>query len=77
MTTPEKPVFDHPALRSGARTSEFWVTIVTGLLFILGAFVPDSVAQKWAQEHGWIGGLVVAVYIAARAYVKATALKVL
>lgn len=67
----------HPALRSGVRTSEFWVTIITGIVFLVGAFVPDDVARKWAAEHGWIGGLVVAVYIAARTYIKATALKVL
>ena len=74
--TPPTPP-DHPALRFGVNTSEFWVTVITLVLSVIGAFVPDTVAQRWAHEHGWIAGLVVAVYIAARAYVKATALKVL
>lgn len=67
----------HPSLRGGVKTSEFWVTVVTLAVFVVGAFVPDTVAHKWGQEHGWLGGLVVAVYIAARAYIKATALKVM
>lgn len=62
-------------LRGGVKTSEFWLTVLTVVLYAIGAFVPDTVAQRWGLEHGWVGGLVVAVYIAARGYLKATALK--
>lgn len=75
-TTEPLPIDAHPALSRGVYTSEFWLTLLTGVIFIVGAFVPDAVAQRWGHEHGWLGGLVVAVYVAARAYIKATALKV-
>lgn len=75
--TEPPPIDVHPALSRGVYTSEFWLTLLTGVVFVIGAFVPEPVAQRWGQEHGWLGGLVVAIYVAARAYIKATALKVL
>lgn len=66
---------DVPVLRGGVKTSEFWLTVLTVALYTIGAFVPDTVAHRWGLEHGWVGGLVVAVYIAVRGYLKVAALK--
>lgn len=56
-------------LKSGVKTSEFWLSLLALVLPYLANIGSDSV-NAWGAAHGWIGGLVVAVYVAARAYVK-------
>lgn len=63
----------HP-LTKGVQTTEFWVTLLAiALPFVFSLF--DNQVSQWAASHGWAGGLVAAVYVAARAYVKGSALK--
>lgn len=56
-------------LKAGVRTSEFWLSVLALALPYLLDMGSDRV-QAWGAAHGWIGGLVVAVYVAGRAYVK-------
>src|SRR3954468_5971021 len=56
-------------LKSGVKTSEFWVAILALLLpYVID--IPNDRVAAWTAAHGWVGGLVAAVYIAARAYIK-------
>jgi hypothetical protein len=58
-------------LKSGVKTSEFWVTIAALLLpYMLQ--IPQDQASTWAIAHGgaWAGYVVAAAYIVARAYIK-------
>lgn len=73
MTIPV--ISDVNVLKKGVQTSEFWITILTLILYFVVTFLPTDLVQKWSQSHGWIGGLVAAVYVAARAYVKGNAVK--
>lgn len=57
----------------GVRTSEFWLTALTVVLYVMFAFLPPDVVQRWGAAHGWIGGFVVVVYVAGRSYVKGKA----
>lgn len=58
-------------LKSGVKTSEFWVTIGALLLPYL-LQVPQDQASSWAIAHGgaWAGYVVAAAYVLARAYIK-------
>ena len=58
-------------LKSGVKTSEFWVTI-GALLLPYALQIPENSATAWAIAHGgaWAGYAVAGVYIAARAYIK-------
>jgi uncharacterized membrane protein YqaE (UPF0057 family) len=56
-------------LKSGVKTSEFWLSLIALVLPYFADLGSDKVAA-WTSGHGWIGGLVAAVYVAARAYVK-------
>lgn len=80
MTVPNTnipPVDDsaakHP-LTKGIQTSEFWVTMLAIILPFVFSF-SDSAILRWTAAHGWVGGLVASVYVAARAYVKGSALR--
>ena len=58
-------------LKSGVKTSEFWVTIGALLLpYVLQ--IPQDQASSWAIAHGgaWAGYAVAAAYVLARAYIK-------
>lgn len=58
-------------LKSGVKTSEFWVTIAALLLpYVLQ--IPQDQASTWAIAHGgaWAGYAVAGAYILARAYIK-------
>lgn len=63
------------AMKRGAMTSEFWLSLLALVLPLLAQLAEPSV-QAWGDAHGWVGGLVVAVYVAARAYVKGQAVRV-
>ena len=63
------------AVKQGVKTSEFWVTVLTLALYFALTLMPADVVNKWAESHGWIGGLVAAAYVAARAYVKGNMVK--
>lgn len=61
-------------LKSGFKSSEFVLSLLAVVLVPLLALADPAVAG-WAASNGWVGGLVAAVYTAARAYVKGTAAK--
>lgn len=61
-------------LKSGFKSSEFVLSLLAVVLVPLLAIADPAVAA-WASSNGWVGGLVAAVYTAARAYVKGTAAK--
>lgn len=78
MTNPNVELTDssevqHP-LKRGLMTSEFWVTILAIMLPLVFS-LSDNRVMAWAASHGWVGGLVASVYVAARAYVKGSALR--
>lgn len=56
-------------LKAGVKTSEFWLSVLAIVLPYIADIGSDKVTS-WTAMHGWIGGLVAAVYVAARAYVK-------
>jgi hypothetical protein len=65
-------------LKTGVKTSEFWVTI--GALILPYALqIPQDTASTWALAHGGAvaGYIVAAAYIAGRAYVKGKTLQAL
>lgn len=78
MTNPNVSVVDdaaakHP-LTKGVMTSEFWITVLA-IALPFAFSLSDTPVMQWTAAHGWIGGLVASVYIAARAYVKGSALR--
>lgn len=62
-------------MKRGVMTSEFWLSVLALVLPFLSS-LSDPAVQAWGDAHGWVGGLVVAVYVAARAYVKGQTVKV-
>lgn len=63
----------HP-LTKGVMTTEFWVTMLA-IILPFAFSLSDNHVMAWAAAHGWVGGLVASVYVAARAYVKGSALR--
>lgn len=66
------------AVKSGFRSSEFVLSVIAlvGAPLISWAFsLLDPRIAEYGTHGGWVAGLVVAVYTAARAYVKATVVK--
>lgn len=66
------------ALKGGHRTSEFFVAILAMILPYVTAPLfahLDPIVQQFAAHAGWFGGLVAAMYIGGRSYVKGQTVK--
>lgn len=66
------------ALKAGGKTSEFFVAILALLLPYISAPLfshLDPIVQQFALHAGWFGGLVAAMYVGGRSYVKGQAVK--
>lgn len=66
------------AMKGGVKTSEFWVAVLALVLPYISAPLfnhLDPIVQTFALHAGWIGGLVAAVYVAVRGYVKGQTVK--
>ena len=66
------------AMKGGFKTSEFWVAVLSLLLPYIVAPIFDKldpIVQQYVVHSGWVGGLVAAVYVAVRGYVKGQTVK--